>query len=235
MAESTIARRSLASCVVVWVVLFGALAHPSSAVNYVVNIKSIDTPGGLRFSQQFSDAVGVLESATTYIQGAFSESQPKAIDTVTLTVDSFAGVAQTGGSEIELSSDYVASQPDDPAKMHFEIEGVLYHEMTHVWQNNNGAYGTDNFFSGTIEGVADWVRLTAGFPSAGWGPRAKGGNWYDGYTTTAYFLDWIATNKKPGFVNDLNLKMAQPWSNDFFQQIVGTGVDELWTEYQNSI
>jgi len=232
MAEARRAPR-FSACVVV-MILLAALSHPSAATDYKVNI-DLDTPGGLRFSQEFGDAVDVLRDATTYIQKAFSLSTPKDIPTVTLTVESFDGVAQTGGSEIELSSDYVASQPNDTTALHYEITGVLYHEMTHVWQNNNGAYGTDQYFTGTIEGVADWVRLTANFPSAGWSPRSRGGNWYDGYTTTAYFLDWIETTYKQNFVNELNLKMAQPWSNDFFLQLVGIGVDELWTNYQNSI
>lgn len=224
---------SSAACVV-FLLLLAAALHPCAAVDYVVNNNG-DTPGALRFRQEFSDAVRVLGDATTYIQGAFSLSTPKNIPTVTLTVISFDGVAQTGGSEIQLSSDYVASQPSNAAAMHFEIEGVLYHEMTHVWQNNNGDYGADQFFRGTIEGIADWIRLRAGFPSTGWSPRARGGNWYDGYTTTAYFFDWIETTQKPNFVNEMNLKMADPWSNDFFLQIVGRGVDDLWNDYQNSI
>lgn len=220
-----------------WLLLLVATAamHPASATDYVVNIDT-DTPGGTRFSQDFSDAVTVLSDATRYIQSAFSLSTPKEIPTVTLVVESFDGVAQTGGSTIQLSADYVAStQPADAAAMHYEIAGVLYHEMTHVWQNNNGLYGSDQFFTGTIEGVADWVRLKAGFPSVGWPPRARGGEWFSGYTTTAYFLDWIETTVVPNFVNMLNLKMAEPWSNDFFLQIAGRSVDELWTEYQNSI
>lgn len=232
MSETSRAPRC--SACVLLLVLVAALANPSAATDYIVN-NSLDTPGGLRFSQQFGDAVSVLGAATKYIQSAFSLSTPKDIPTVTLTVKSFDGVAQTGGSEISLSSDYVASQPTSATAMHYEIEGVLYHEMTHVWQNNNGDYATDKFFRGTIEGVADWIRLTAGFPSTSWSPRSRGGNWYDGYTTTAYFLDWIQTTQKQNFVNELNLKMAEPWSNDFFLQLVGRSVDELWTDYQNSI
>lgn len=206
-----------------------------AATEYVVNVNT-DTPGGQRFNTDFSDAVTVLSSATQYIQSAFSLSPPKDYPTVTLVVESFDGVAQTGGSTIQLSADYVANtNPGEAAAMHDEIAGVLYHEMTHVWQNNNGLYGSDQFFTGTIEGVADWVRLKAGFPSVGWPPRAPGGEWYSGYTTTAYFLDWIETNVMPNFVNMLNAKMAEPWSNDFFLQITRRTVNDLWTEYQNSL
>lgn len=108
-----------------------------------------------------------------------------------------------------------------------EITGVLYHESTHVWQNNNVDYGKDKFFQGAVDGVADWIRLKAGLAFAGWSPRSRGGHWYDQYTTTAYFFDWIGTKHKPNFVNMLNQKMALPWSYDFFKQIVGKGVDEL--------
>jgi hypothetical protein len=218
-----------------WLLLASLAMQPSAATEYTVNINT-DTPGGQRFNTDFSDAVTVLSSATQYIQSAFSLSPLKDIPTVTLIVESFDGVAQTGGSTIQLSSDYVANtDPADAVAMHYEIAGVLYHEMTHVWQNNNGLYGSDQFFSGTIEGVADWVRLKAGFPSVGWPPRARGGEWFSGYTTTAYFLDWIETTVVPNFVNMLNAKMAEPWSNDFFLQIAGRSVDELWNDYQNSI
>lgn len=223
-----------AACVMLG--LFATIS-PAAATTFEVNNNVPDTPGGQRFNNELGveNMRKVLSDAASFIQGQFSLSTPKDIATATLTLESFDGVANTVGSEIHLSADYIAGQPADTAALVREITGVLYHESTHVWQNINGDYGSDQFFRGVIEGIADWIRLKSGFPSAGWQPRARGGNWYDGYTTTAYFLDWIDSTQKPNFVNELNQKMADPWSNDFFLQLVGRGVDELWQDYQNSI
>lgn len=215
-----------------------ATTAPAAATTFEVNNNVPDSPGGQRFNNELGveNMRQVLSNAASYIQAAFSLSAPKDIPTVTLVVESIpGGVAATGGSTIHLSAEYIAGQPADTAALVREITGVLYHESTHVWQNNNGNYGSDQFFTGVIEGIADWIRLTSGFASAGWSPRARGGNWYDGYTTTAYFLDWIQSTQKANFVNELNQKMADPWSNDFFLQLVGRSVDELWQDYQNSI
>ena len=226
---------SFVACVVMVLL---ATVSPAAATTFEVDNSVPDSPGGQRFNNELGveNMRQVLSDAASFIQGAFSLSTPKDIATVTLVVESMpGGVAATGGSTIHLSAEYIASQPADTAALVHEITGVLYHESTHVWQNNNGNYGSDQYFTGVIEGVADWIRLTAGFASAGWSPRARGGNWYDGYTTTAYFLDWINSSQKPNFVNELNQKMADPWSNDFFLQLTGMSVDDLWQEYQNSI
>lgn len=119
--------------------------------------------------------------------------------------------------------------------MYFEIEGVLYYEMIYVWQNNNGDYGVDQFFRGMIEGIVDWIWLRVGFFLIGWLFRVCGGNWYDGYIMIVYFFDWIEIMQKLNFVNEMNFKMVDFWSNDFFLQIVGWGVDDFWNDYQNSI
>lgn len=82
---------------------------------FVVQNSAPDTNGGKRFNQELgADSMReVLQDAANYIQGALNLSKPKAIATVTLIIASFAGVAQIVGSEIQLSSDYIASQPND--------------------------------------------------------------------------------------------------------------------------
>ncbi|KAG0504488.1 hypothetical protein KC19_11G144900 [Ceratodon purpureus] len=223
-------------CVLLLTVLL-ATVHPTSAAVYKVTNAVPNTPGGKRFDQVLgaSNMRKVLQDAANFCRGkAFSLSTPKQIATVTLIVESFSGVAFTAGDTIHLSAEYVAGyNPGDSAALRREITGVLYHESAHVWQN--GDKGSGQFFGGVIEGIADWVRLRSGFAAAHW-TRQRGGNWWDGYETTAFFLDWIQIIKKKNFVNLLNQKMGQAqWSNDFFRQIVGVSVDQLWVQYQNSI
>ncbi|GLJ24716.1 hypothetical protein SUGI_0472630 [Cryptomeria japonica] len=69
--------------------------------------------------------------------------------------------AYVSGDEIHLSADYVGNYEGDVKE---DIRGVLYHEMTHVWQWN----GKDNAPSGLIEGVADYVCLTIRLVPSHW-------------------------------------------------------------------
>jgi len=84
---------------------------------------------------------------------------------------------------------------------------------------------------GLIEGVADYVRLRAGFAPPHW-HRGRGERWDEGYDVTGYFFDWIEKNYA-GFVRGLNaiLKDAK-WDEDVFKLITGKNVHELWKEYR---
>jgi hypothetical protein len=226
----------VAVCALLFTLLL-ATVHPTSAAVYKVTNSAPNTPGGRRFNQVLgaTNMRKVLQDAANFCRGkAFSLSTPKNIATVTLIVEDIGGVAFTLGDTIHLSAAYVQGyKPGDSVALRREITGVLYHESAHVWQNGNKGSGI--YFGGVVEGIADWVRLRSGFAAAHW-TRQRGGNWWDGYERTAFFLDWIQRNRKKNFVNLLNRKMGQAqWSNDFFRQIVGKSVDQLWGEYQNSI
>ncbi|PQQ19213.1 hypothetical protein Pyn_01284 [Prunus yedoensis var. nudiflora] len=94
----------------------------------------------------------------------------------------------------------------------YEFNGVIFHEMTHVWQwNGNG-----------------------GAPSYAPGHRVKNGEgnrWDQGYDVTAQFLDYCES-VKTGFVADLNRKMRFGYSVNFFKDITGRTVDQLWRDYK---
>jgi len=89
--------------------------------------------------------------------------------------------------------------------------------------------GTAN--GGFIEGVADFVRLRAGYAPPHW-RRGRGERWDEGYDVTGYFLDWIEKHYD-GFVRGVNaiLKEAK-WDDGIFKLITGKSVDELWKEYR---
>ncbi len=122
-----------------------------------------------------------------------------------------------------------------------EIYGILCHEICHGYQNtpkNSGQYGKANEYFGFIEGTADLARLlTGGFNPPRY-PKV-GGNWIDGYNTTAFFYLWVQENKgDDSFLRKFN-KSAQtinPWSADSaFKEIIGESVQSLWDQYQNAI
>ena len=210
----------------------GMLAMGAHAITFQVINNALGTSGGKRFDKELGNTAmrQVLMDATNYIQGQFSLSTPKDVTTVTLFVEDMSGVAYTSNNEIHLSASYVDGFTGD---LTYEITGVLYHECTHVWQNNNAGGSSTPEFSGTIEGMADTIRKRAGWAAKSW-VQDKTGSWYAGYSKTAYFFNWIEDTKKQGFINKLNQLMAKPWTTDFFKQITGTDVNTLWQQYQRS-
>lgn len=98
---------------------------------------------------------------------------------VILSYESFAGkgigsyplaVASTIGNNIRLDSDYILRYSGN---VQAEFTGILYHESTHVWQWNGNGMAR----SGLATGIADYMRLKAGWPSKSWPKRGLGLQW----------------------------------------------------------
>lgn len=145
---------------------------------------------------------------------------------VNLYIDDKDGmpVAYTSNDEIHVSARYLAGYGGD---LKGEYTGVVYHEMTHVWQWN----GNGQAPGGLIEGIADFVRLKAGYIPSHWVKPGQGTKWDQGYDVTARFLDYC-NDLRNGFVAEMNKKMRTGYSNDFFVELLGKSVDQLWNEYK---
>ncbi|KAI9127526.1 hypothetical protein K1719_000519 [Acacia pycnantha] len=206
-----------------------AAIEGAKAVDYTVTNTALNTPGGRAFRDKIGDAYArrTLDSATKFIWRIFQQNSPadrKNVQKVSLFVDDMDGVAFTSNNEIHLSARYVGSYSGDVKK---EVTGVLYHEMTHVWQwNGNGRAN-----GGLIEGIADYVRLKAGLAPSHWVKPGQGDRWDQGYDVTARFLDYC-NSLKSGFVAQLNKKMRTAYSDDYFRQLLGKTVDQLWRDYK---
>ncbi|KAL0387047.1 UNVERIFIED_CONTAM: hypothetical protein Sradi_2586500 [Sesamum radiatum] len=92
-----------------------------------------------------------------FIWRTFQQNTPsdrKTLQKVSLFVDDMDW-AYTANDQIHVSARYIEGYSSDVKR---EFTGILYHEMTHVWQwsGNGQAPG------GLIEGIADFVRLKAG-------------------------------------------------------------------------
>lgn len=167
-----------------------------------LQVLDLSHPGASRFFAYTSDPHSLLvKSCRTVLSSLYppalaaaSKSKdtapgPPPIRSVTLFLRSFDGVAHTGGShldeehkEVHLSTSYVAGVSGESARIKQEIEGVVVHELVHVFQWN----GQGTCPGGIIEGIADWVRLGAGLGPPHWG---KGGErWDQGYEATGAFL-----------------------------------------------
>jgi cbb3-type cytochrome oxidase subunit 3 len=121
-----------------------------------------------------------------------------------------------------------------------EVSGILCHELTHAFQaepKNAGGYEKDTEFFGFIEGLADLVRLqTGGFNPARY--PVAGGNFTQGYTTTAFFYLWIVKKLDPEFIRTINRTALEwdSWSHErLFMHLFQKSATELWQQYQLEI
>ncbi|XP_008800443.2 uncharacterized protein LOC103714804 [Phoenix dactylifera] len=202
----------------------------------VLNTRSpttVGTPGGTIFDDKLGVDYSkrVLADASAFVWTTFqqsSEADRKNVQLITLSIENLNRddvVALTSNNMIQYNAKFIADGNVDDLNRGFE--GVLYHEVTHVWQwnGNNAAPGW------LIEGIADFVRLKAGYVPSHWAKPGDGNSWTEGYSVTARFLDYC-NGLKGGFVTQLNAKMRDGYSDDFFVELLGKPVDQLWNDYK---
>ena len=100
--------------------------------------------------------------------------------------------------------------------------------MTHIWQWNGNGQSPPG---GQIEGIPDFVRLKSGYVPSHWEQPGKGDRWDQGYDVTAWFLDYL-NGLRNGFVADLNKKLRTGYSANYFVELLGKTVDQLWSDYK---
>ncbi|KAK4847628.1 hypothetical protein QYF36_004118 [Acer negundo] len=211
------------------ITLASLLLQGSHAVDYRVTNTAGSTAGGARFNKEIVATYSkqTLSSATNFIWRIFQQTTAtdrKNVQKVSLFIDNMDGVAYTINGEIHVSAKYIGSYSGDVKR---EITGVLYHEMTHIWQWN----GNGKAPAGLIEGIADYVRLKANYAPSHWVKPGQGDRWDQGYDVTARFLDYC-NSLRNGFVAELNKKMRSGYSGSYFVDLLGKNVDQLWKEYK---
>ncbi|XP_059644211.1 uncharacterized protein LOC132285980 [Cornus florida] len=198
------------------------------AVEY--NVTNNSTTGS-RYSNEIGDDYSkqTLMSATSFIWGLFqqncTEGDRKDVKTVSFFIENMDGVAYAENNEIHLSANYIEGYSGDLKR---EFNGVIYHEMTHIWQWNGDGKAD---IGGLIEGIADYVRLKADYAPSHWVQPGQGARWDQGYDVTARFLDYCDSLRN-GFVADLNKKMKNAYSDNYFVELLGKTVDQLWIDYK---
>ncbi|MCK5148425.1 T9SS type A sorting domain-containing protein [bacterium] len=137
---------------------------------------------------------------------------------------------------VYLANVWESSNHDKDAVL-YEIRGVLYHEETHGYQYSPrgcGGYEGGTDFFGFIEGLADFVRIRAGFHLTRSPDVNSQHKWNSGYTTTGFFIAYLQQEFDPNFAVALNgtAKTMNPWSWEAAcQQILGKSIQELWDGY----
>ncbi len=206
----------------------------------LLEIHDLSTAG----SQEFLSAVNPLDAlrssianVLSYLYNSTVNSEVPGTRSVTFILRPMEHLAYTtckdiddDHKEIHLSTSYIEKIP--AKRKRDEILGVVTHEMVHCWQWN--ALGTAP--GGLVEGIADWVRLRAGYVPPHW-TRAQGGKWDAGYQHTAYFLDFLEDTYGEGSVRRINgaLRNCKYDQEKFWKAIFGQRVETLWENYQNEL
>ncbi|RZB62058.1 TMV resistance protein N-like [Glycine soja] len=211
-------------------VSFDATKQETQGYKFTVINNALTTPGGVRFRDKIGAeyANRTLELATQFVWRIFQQKNPsdrKNVQKVSLVVDDMEGIAYTMNNEIHVSARYVNGYSGGDVKR--EITGVLFHQVCYVWQ----WYGNGEAPGGLIGGIADFVRLKANYAASHWRKPGQGQRWDEGYDITAHFLDYC-DSLKSGFVAQLNQLMRTGYSDQFFVQLLGKPVDQLWRDYK---
>ncbi|KAJ4355247.1 hypothetical protein N0V95_003077 [Ascochyta clinopodiicola] len=196
---------------------------------------------GSRAFLRLVHASSALESAVnTVLRLLYTNIEKSCIPptrSITLVIRDMDGVAYTTGldidddhKEIHLSTKYIEHVPESRQKE--EINGVLVHEMVHCWQQHGGNTAP----GGLTEGVADWVRLKAGYAPPHW--RRRGDcDWDAGYERTAYFLEWLEKEHGEDVVRKINqaLRGCKYNAKKLWHDCCGKSIERLWEEYKKSL
>jgi hypothetical protein len=130
------------------------------------------------------------------------------------------GVADTAGTTISISADWVKKHPDDL--------GMVVHELTHVIQSYPKSEA-----GWLVEGIADYVRFFHYEPNvklASIDPARQ--SYRDGYRTTAMFLAWIERTHDEAIVRKLNDALRRStYKYDLFKQYTSKSLDRLWADF----
>jgi len=192
---------------------------------------------GKAFDDIVSDPQALLWQATraacrTLFRNA---SEVKAVTDVAFDVGPFSGVAGTGDNAITLNASYVKMQADASADVLREITGILHFQASFLYQNN-GRSADAAVTRWVLFGIADYVRLSAGYidrrsraaPTTSYAQASS--------QTIAFFFDYLAMSN-PDIVYQLNQRLsptAGAWSNDVFVTLMGSELDAWWTAYQRT-
>ncbi|KAK1426330.1 hypothetical protein QVD17_15001 [Tagetes erecta] len=205
------------------------------AVDYYVTNDVADTPGGIRFTNEIGipytkEKMGTSNDfiwSTIFQQNDPSDQKP--LDSVELYITTFVdegAIAMSwGNNKINFSSVFISEYTGDDLK--YIYTGILYHEMTHAFQWD----GEGRAPIGLLEGVAEYTKLKANYPQPGFAKPGEGDRWDQGYECTARFLEYC-DEVSAGFVANLNKKMRFDYNVDYFEDLTGKPVDQLWNDYK---
>jgi hypothetical protein len=205
-----------------------------------LELRDLSSAGSRAFLRLVHASVALQDAVDNVLKLLYKDMHVSCIPStrsVTLVIRDMDGVAYTTGldidqdhKEIHLSTNYLEMIPESRQKE--EIMGVLVHEMVHCWQHSG--FGTAP--GGLIEGVADWVRLKAGYAPPHW-KRHIDCEWDAGYERTGYFLKWLEEKHGVDVVRRINeaMRECEYDADKVWLECCKKGVDALWEEYKKCV
>jgi hypothetical protein len=206
-----------------------------------LELRDLSSSGSRAFLRLVHASTAIQDAVDTVLKLLYKNMHTSCIPptrSITLVIRDMEGVAYTTGldidqdhKEIHLSTKYIEFVPESRQKE--EIMGVLVHEMVHCWQHSG--FGTAP--GGLIEGVADWVRLKAGYAPPHW-KRHTDCDWDAGYERTGYFLEWLEEEHGVDVVRKINEAMR---TCEYDAEKVWEGccggkrIEELWKQYKRTV
>ncbi|MBQ4837754.1 basic secretory protein-like protein [Pseudoalteromonas luteoviolacea] len=205
--------------------------------------------GYKRIHRLFPDLEKTINDVTLqvnqYLYKHYGESPE--FDSVTFSLKWMDTLAYRAGSgrnmEIAFSTKYIteslANASDE--EVIYELLGVFWHELVHGYQHfPTGAMADGNEAHAIIEGIADLVRIRAGFHATRSPSPSK--NWLGGYTNTGFFLSWIQDNYDDDFTYKINQmvlasqKEGWEWTlEEAIKRILNQDINILWQKYQATL
>jgi len=162
------------------------------------------------------------------------------LPSLAISLEDMDGVAYKegdfNGAKIHISAQYlkIYLAEHGAAQTHIELLGVLYHEIAHAYQFDDNNYKN---IGPLIEGIADVVRIKAGYVDIK--NRKAGGQFDDGYKTTAFFIHWLEQQSNPDLLVKLNAALNPKdditWQWQDLALQLNLSIDKSWQAYQQAI
>ncbi len=202
---------------------FDAACAPDAA------FQNLDPVGGKFFVDSVPNPSTFVQDLTRQVCALLyrAPSEVPAVAKVTITIDFLTMDSYVTGTTTYFNTlfiqNYLATHSASDTR--YELIGILVHYLSHMYQHTNAPIEI-------ISGMNDFVRYRTGYMRQT--TRQKGGMWTDGFHTTGFFFDYIE-RQSPGFVYELNQRIATGYDVSIFQALTGKDVLTLWNEYQASL
>ncbi|KAL1539827.1 hypothetical protein AAHA92_24263 [Salvia divinorum] len=219
-----------------WLLIALSLLQGSLAVRFGATNNASATPGGQRFDREIGLAytLEAMPGIANFIWTLFRQPSegdrrhyyPDDVVNVIIQDLQDGALGETGENNVYMSAKGIETYPPgDGTRIMYT--SILYHDMTHIfqWSGKGTAPG------GLTEGMADYTVLKSPYYVGGYSTPGQGERWDEGYGTTSRFLEYCDSLRE-GFTPELNRMMREVYLPEYWNQLLGKDVDQVWREYK---